>query len=82
VVLTYLRYRWLFAYRGDWKQMLTIQKRVLDLIHELKDPLRLRLESGLVVAWLWLGRYAETERSYREKFEIKRTIGGHLRFLN
>jgi len=72
----------IYARQGLWKEVLEVHHRALhDIIREgfLREGflllLKARILAGWQVAWVWMGRYAESERILKEVVGIEVHMG-------
>jgi hypothetical protein len=63
----YFLLRWNYSAVGDFRQMLAMHKAGCDVASSLMSFPFIRLETLRTTrGWIWMGRYAEVERNFRE----------------
>ncbi len=71
VANAYFSLRWIYNLVGDFRQMLAMHKAGCDVASSLISFPFVRLATlGTTRGWIWLGRYAEVERNFRETYSI------------
>lgn len=71
VANAYFLLRWNYNLVGDFRQMLAMHKAGCDVASSLISFPFVRLETLRTTrGWIWMGRYAEVERNFRETHNI------------
>jgi len=71
VANAYFLLRWNYNLVGDFRQMLAMHKAGCDVASSLISFPFVRLETLRTTrGWIWMGRYAEVERNFRETHSI------------
>jgi len=68
-------FKWYYIYRGDWRNAFDMQSKGLEIVKELGESRFLRQELLSPPAFIWMGRFNETEKSIREATEIRIDLG-------
>jgi tetratricopeptide (TPR) repeat protein len=71
----YNAFKWYYIYRGDWRNAFDMQSKGLEIVKELGESRFLRQELLSPPAFIWMGRFNETEKSIREATEIRIDLG-------
>lgn len=72
---TYNRFRWYYIYRGDWRRAFDMQSKGLEIAKRLGDSRFLKHELSIPPAFIWTGRFEETEKSIREAIKFRTDLG-------
>jgi len=72
---TYNRFRWYYIYRGDWRHAFNMQSKGLEIARKLGDSRFLQHELSIPPAFIWTGRFDETEKSIRESMQLRIDLG-------
>jgi tetratricopeptide (TPR) repeat protein len=59
--------------QGNLKQTLDVEKKMMNIYIEAKEPPSLRMRIPPTWEWAWMGRYAESEKEIRRALEIAKS---------